>query len=206
MSEQGTTARTIQWQTLKLAGEGPLVERHFTTPGVHPYDELEWDQRDALIMGEGGTVVFKQEGVEVPAAWSQLAPNVVVSKYFYGPQGTPERETSVKQLIDRVVKTIARWGLDDGYFATAAEATLFEHELTALCVTQRMAFNSPVWFNVGTQPKPQCSACFINSVADTMDDILRLAHTEGMLFKWGSGTGTNLSNLRSSIEQLGGGG
>ncbi len=183
-----------------------LVERYFSTPGVHPYDEIAWDTRDAVIMGEGGKVVFEQAGVEVPAGWTQLATNVVVSKYFHGAQDTPERETSVRQLIDRVVKTIARWGRDGRYFSTAEEATLFEHEVTALCVQQRMAFNSPVWFNVGVQPKPQCSACFINSVQDTMDDILRLAHTEGMLFKWGSGTGTNLSVLRSSIESLAGGG
>src|SRR5690606_17330109 len=144
--------------------------------------------------------------VEVPANWSQQATNVVVSKYFHGQLGSPQRESSVRQLIGRVSNTIARWGLEQGYFASYEDGETFHAELTSVLINQRAAFNSPVWFNVGCEPKPQCSACFINSVEDNMESILTLAKTEGMLFKWGSGTGTNLSPLRSSREPLSGGG
>jgi ribonucleoside-diphosphate reductase alpha chain len=182
------------------------VERRFTRPGVHPYDELRWEKRGAVIHSEKGDVVFEQKDVEVPASWSQMATNVVVSKYFHGPMHTPQRERSVKGLIDRVAKTISGWGLRDEYFADAAAASVFEAELTHILVNQLACFNSPVWFNVGVEEKPQCSACFINSVEDTMSSILTLARTEGMLFKYGSGTGTNLSTLRSSKERLSTGG
>jgi ribonucleoside-diphosphate reductase alpha chain len=189
------------------AGSGKIrVGRRFTRPDVHPYDEVEWEQRSAVIQNEKGEVIFEQAGVEIPALWSQMATNVVVSKYFHGPLGTPERETSVKHLIDRVARTIARWGRKDHYFASDADAQAFEDELTAILLLQKASFNSPVWFNVGVEEKPQCSACFINAVEDTMDSILSLAKTEGMLFKYGSGTGTNFSSLRSSKEKLSTGG
>src|SRR5439155_21970032 len=150
--------------------------------------------------------VFEQRDVEVPRSWSQMATNVVVSKYFRGHLGTPERETSVRQIVTRVARTLAGWGRGDGYFPDDDVAATFEAELTWLLVNQHAAFNSPVWFNCGIEPTPQCSACFINSVEDTMTSILELAKTEGMLFKWGSGTGSNLSPIRSSKEQLSGGG
>ncbi|GAC1330536.1 MAG: vitamin B12-dependent ribonucleotide reductase [Candidatus Dormibacteria bacterium] len=183
-------------------GSGLKVERRFTRPGVHPFDEVEWDLRSATITNEKGEVVFEQKDVEIPRAWSQMATNVVVSKYFRGQLGTARRETSVKQLIGRVVDAITGWGLDQGYFATPEDGEAFRHELAYLCVTQRMAFNSPVWFNVGVEEKPQGSACFINSIEDTMESILGLAKTEGMLFKYGSGAGVNLSALRGSMEKL----
>jgi ribonucleoside-diphosphate reductase alpha chain len=185
---------------------GLRFERFFTREGVHPYDEIQWEPRTAAITGEDGTIYFEQRDVEVPRAWSQLATNVAVQKYFRGAVGTPERETSVRQLIDRVARTIAEWGRKDGYFATERDGATFEAELTHLLVNQKLAFNSPVWFNVGIEEHPQASACFINSVADSMESILSLAKTEGMLFKWGSGTGSNLSSLRSSKERLAGGG
>lgn len=183
-----------------------IFTRHYTKPGVHPFDEIEWEERSALITSDTGDTVFEQRGVEMPVSWSQTATNIVVSKYFYGPLNSERRETSLKQLITRVTKTIADWGRNDGYFLDAEEADAFEQELTYLCVTQKMAFNSPVWFNVGTEAHPQCSACFINSVEDSMESILGLARTEGMLFKYGSGTGTNLSPIRSSRERLASGG
>ncbi len=183
-------------------GKGITVTRRFTKAGVHPYDELSWERRDARIMNEKGKVVFEQKDVEVPATYSATAVNIIVSKYFRGELNTPQRETSVRQMVDRVAQTIANWGRKDGYFQSAADAEAFEAELTAILVTQRAAFNSPVWFNVGVTPHPQCSACFINSVQDDMRSILTLAVTEGMLFKGGSGTGTNLSTLRSSRENL----
>lgn len=186
--------------------EGLRFERRFSQANVHPYDELTWEKRTALITGDDGKVYFEQRDVEVPTFWSQLATNVVVSKYFRGAVGTPERETSVKQVITRVARTIADWGRSDGYFATAADADVFEDELTFLLINQYMAFNSPVWFNVGIEKKPQCSACFINSVDDSMESILGLARTEGLLFKYGSGTGSNVSSIRSSKERLSGGG
>jgi ribonucleoside-diphosphate reductase alpha chain len=192
---------------VRREGRGLRIERLFTRAGVHPFDEVQWERRSAVISNEKGEVVFEQHECEIPAFWSQMATNVVVSKYFRGPLGTPRRETSVKQVISRVCDTIANWGREAGYFATDADAQAFQDELTWLVLHQRMAFNSPVWFNIGVPgTRPQASACFINSVQDTMDSILRLAHTEGMLFKYGSGTGTNLSPIRSSIEQLAGGG
>jgi len=186
--------------------KGLKFTHRYSHAGVHPFDEIEWELRTAVINDEQGNVVFEQKNVEVPRSWSQMATNVVVSKYFRGQIGTPERETSVRDLITRVAKTIADWGRKDGYFFEEADAAIFEAELTALLVTQRAAFNSPVWFNVGVETHPQCSACFINSVQDTMESILTLAKTEGMLFKFGSGTGTNFSALRSSREHLHGGG
>ena len=188
-------------------GRGLTVERRFTTEGVHPFDEVQWEQRAAVISNEKGEVVFEQRDCEIPAPWSQMATNVVVSKYFRGQLGTSRRETSVKQVISRVCDTIARWGREGGYFASEADAQAFQDELTHLVLHQKMSFNSPVWFNVGVpNTKPQASACFINSVEDTMESILTLAKTEGMLFKYGSGTGTNLSPIRSSQENLAGGG
>ncbi len=183
-------------------GHGIKVHRFFTTEESHPYDELEWDQRDAVIANEKGKVVFEQKGVEVPKFYSQTATNIIVSKYFRGRLGTPERETSMRQLVDRVAKTITNWGRVGGYFQTAQDADIYEAELTSVLVNQKAAFNSPVWFNVGVNPHPQCSACFINSVQDDMRSILQLAVTEGMLFKYGSGAGSNLSSLRSSKENL----
>ena len=185
---------------------GLKFQRYFTRPGIHPFDQIEWELRTALISNEKGEKIFEQKDVEVPKFWSMTATNVVVSKYFYGKLGSPERETSVRQLIERVARTISRWGLKDGYFANQEDADTFYHELCFLLVNQHMSFNSPVWFNVGNEERPQCSACFINSVKDSMDSILTLAKTEGMLFKWGSGTGSNLSTLRSSKESLAGGG
>ncbi|HEX7180642.1 MAG TPA: vitamin B12-dependent ribonucleotide reductase [Thermoanaerobaculia bacterium] len=185
---------------------GLRFERFFTTPGVHPYDTVEWELRDAVISNEKGEKIFEQRGVEVPKFWSQTATNVVVSKYFRGQLGSSQRERSVRQLIGRVADTIATWGRDGGYFATGEDAQTFHAELIHILLYQYACFNSPVWFNVGIEEKPQCSACFINSVQDTMQSILELAKTEGMLFKYGSGTGSNLSTLRSCREPLAGGG
>ena len=185
---------------------GITFERFYTKPGVDVYDTVEWELRSAVITNERGEIVFEQRDVEMPKFWSQMATNVVVSKYFRGHIGTPERESSVRQLIGRVVRTITGWGRDGGYFATSEDGDAFRDELTHVLLYQMAAFNSPVWFNVGIEPKPQCSACFINSVQDTMDSILGLAKTEGMLFKYGSGTGSNLSAIRSSRETLAGGG
>ena len=185
---------------------GLVFERFFTDGKVSPFDKVEWEKRTALIGNEKGVTIFKQENVEVPKSWSQTATNIVASKYFHGKHSTPERETSVRQLIGRVVDTIVRWGDEGGYFADTESRDAFRDELTHLLVEQKMAFNSPVWFNVGVQPKPQCSACFINSVQDSMESIMGLTKTEGMLFKWGSGTGTNFSTLRGSRESLSGGG
>ncbi len=185
---------------------GISIERRFTREGVHPYDTVEWDTREAAITNEHGKVVFEQKNLEFPKSWSALATNVVASKYFRGTLGSPERERSVKQMIDRVADTIADWGIKDAYFATDGDARAFRDELKDILLKQRAAFNSPVWFNVGIDARPQCSACFINSVQDTMESILTLAKTEGMLFKYGSGTGSNLSTLRSKTEGLRGGG
>jgi ribonucleoside-diphosphate reductase alpha chain len=191
---------------LQHHGTGMTLQRYFTRGGVSPYDEVVWEKRHALITGEDGAVVFEQHDVDFPQFWSQMATNVVASKYFRGPLGTPQREYSVRQLIERVVYTLMVWGQRGGYFATEEDATIFADELTHLLLFQKAAFNSPVWFNCGVEERPQCSACFINSVSDTMESILTLAKTEGMLFKWGSGTGTNLSPIRSSRERLAGGG
>jgi len=186
--------------------DGMEIQPLFTQPGIHPFDELEWEKRDATIVNEKGDVIFEQKDVEMPAEWSQMATNVVVSKYFSGTINTPERETSLKHLIDRVARTITNWGKKDHIFYSEKDADTFYNELIYILVNQHASFNSPVWFNVGIEEKPQCSACFINSVKDTMSSILNLAKTEGMLFKWGSGTGTNLSPIRSSYEKLSGGG
>ena len=187
--------------------KGLRFGRFFTPPGSHAYDLVEWERRTAAITGEKGQVIFEQKDVEVPRSWSQLAINVVAQKYFRGSPGSPERETSVRQIIDRVVDTIASWGREGGYFATEEDAQNWAEELRFLLVTQQASFNSPVWFNIGIPGRSQqASACFINSVRDSMESILDLAKTEGMLFKLGSGTGTNLSVLRSSKEQLSGGG
>src|SRR5207253_4634120 len=181
--------------------------RFFTPPGSHAFDLVEWDRRTAAITGEKGQVIFEQKDVEVPRSWSQLAINVVAQKYFRGSLGSPERETSVRQIIDRVVDTLAKWGREGGYFATEEDVENWAEELRFLLVTQHASFNSPVWFNIGVPGRQQqASACFINAVQDSMESILDLVKTEGMLFKFGSGTGTNLSVLRSSKEQLSGGG
>ncbi len=215
-------------------GRGLKIPPFFSTPSVHPFDELQWEKRTAQIASENGEIIFEQKDVEVPTSWSQLATNVVVSKYFYGDQQTGQREYSVKQLVHRVSRAIADRGKKNGYFASAEDAENFYRELTWLCVNQCGAFNSPVWFNVGlwdiygiagsehnfhwdgrkqkatacenSYEYPQGSACFIQSVDDTMADIMRLATSEAMLFKHGSGTGTDLSTLRSSRERLSGGG
>ena len=228
--------KTIPANSEGTAGSGLAIKRVFSAAAVHPFDELEWERRTAEISDDGGKAIFKQENVEVPKNWSVLATKVVVSKYFYGELGTPERETSVKQLVHRVARTIADCGVKDGYFKTPEDGETFYQELAWLCVNQFGSFNSPVWFNVGlwhqygvgknsgtgnwhydaatgeakrasTQYEfPQGSACFIQSVRDTMEDIMRLAGSEAMLFKFGSGTGTDLSPLRSSRERLSGGG
>src|SRR5580704_14065225 len=219
----------------KAAKKHLRIERIFSDARVKPFDQVEWERRTAEITDDAGKVIFKQENVEVPKSWSVLATKVVVSKYFYGEQNTPERETSVRQLIHRISRTIADWGIADGYFSKA-DGEVFYEELTWLCLNQYGAFNSPVWFNVGLYHEygigkssgrgnwyynrkteqaeraptqyvfPQCSACFIQSVEDNMEDIMRLASSEAMLFKYGSGTGTDLSPLRSSKEKLSGGG
>ncbi len=206
MEREVTGHRAKAARTRKPAKRGLAVERYFTTKGVDPAEELAWETRTAGITGEGGAVIFEQKDVEVPKSWSLLATNVVASKYFRGALGTPARERSVRQLVTRVVKTITAWGLKDGYFQGEEDAQAFDAEISHLLYRQKMSFNSPVWFNVGVEDHPQCSACFINSVGDSMDSILKLAHTEGMLFKYGSGAGSNLSKIRSSKELLSGGG
>jgi ribonucleoside-diphosphate reductase alpha chain len=212
---------------------GLSFRRFFTKPGVSPYAEIEWELRTAQITDAKGNIIFEQKEVETPKDWSMTATNIVASKYLHGTLGTPERETGVRALVTRVAETIRDWGLSQGYFKTPEDGATFHDELVHILVRQYAAFNSPVWFNVGCDriepnsdaqnwhwnfqtarvefgvtgySKPQCSACFINSVKDSLDSILTLAKTEGMLFKWGSGTGTNLSSLRSSTEGLSGGG
>ena len=180
--------------------------RFFTKQGRNPYEELAWETRSAVINDERGQPVFEQHGIEVPTTWSQTATNIVASKYFRGALGSPLRERSVRQLISRVVDAIRGWAEQQAYFETPDDLQSFSDELAHLLVQQKAAFNSPVWFNVGIEKHPQASACFINSVNDTMDSILGLAKTEGMLFKFGSGTGSNLSSIRSSREPLAGGG
>jgi ribonucleoside-diphosphate reductase alpha chain len=236
MPDRDTTSMEAQgMRTSKTPSQtGITVKRLFSKEGVHPFDEIDWEVRTASIQNEKGETIFEQRNVEVPKDWSMTATNIVASKYFHGKPGTPERETSVRQLVSRVADTIAEWGIEGGYFLTETDAEAFHDELTHLLVRQRAAFNSPVWFNCGLWHKyqrtskgsgwywdeatggvkkeseayrhPQVSACFINSVQDNLDSILTLAKTEGMLFKWGSGTGTNLSPLRSSVETLSGGG
>ena len=185
---------------------GLEFERYFTRDGVDPFEEVEWELRSAVITNERGAIVFEQRDVEFPKLWSQQATNIVVSKYFRGQIGAPDRERSVKQLVGRVVDTITRWAREQGYFASEDDLLGFSDDLKHLLVYQKGSFNSPVWFNCGFEKAPQCSACFINAVQDTMESILGLAKTEGMLFKFGSGTGSNLSAIRSSKEVLAGGG
>src|SRR6266851_1214642 len=206
LNGKSPAADTAAEKTAGVAGKGLSFQRYFTDGKKSPFDAVEWEKRTALIGNEKGVTIFRQEDVEVPKSWSQTATNIVTSKYFHGKPGTAQREGSVRQLIGRVVNTIVRWGGECGYFADAESRDAFRDELTHLLVEQKMAFNSPVWFNVGVQPKPQCSACFINSVSDNMESIMGLTRTEGMLFKWGSGTGTNFSTLRGSRETLSGGG
>jgi ribonucleoside-diphosphate reductase alpha chain len=181
--------------------QGLSVERRFSTPGVHPFDQVEWEIRDAVI-GNPESPAFEQRGVEFPKTWSQNATNIVAQKYFRGQLGSPERESSVKQMIGRVAGTIAGWGREGGYFASEEDADAFEMELTAILLNQKAAFNSPVWFNVGFEETPQCSACFILSVEDTMESILDWNTKEGKIFRGGSGSGINLSNIRGSMEPL----
>jgi ribonucleoside-diphosphate reductase alpha chain len=222
--------------TTQGAASGPArltFSRRFSTAGVSPYDEVQWEKRTASITDSKGNTIFEQKDVEVPIDWSMTATNIVASKYLHGQLNTPERESGVRVLVERVAETIRDWGMKGGYFATAEDAGVFYDELAHMLVTQKVAFNSPVWFNVGCdrlEPEadgaswhwdpatgcvkleptgyknPQCSACFINAVEDSLDSILTLAKTEGMLFKWGSGTGTNLSPIRGSNELLSGGG
>ncbi len=219
--------------TAHRSAPGLQFSRYFTRPGVNPFDELTWEFRDAIIQDFKGRLVFEQKNVEVPTDWSVTATNIVASKYLHGQVGTPERESGVRDLISRVAESIRDWGKRDGYFASDEDAEIFFAELTHLLVNQKCAFNSPVWFNVGCDrlephsdaqnwhwdaelgkvafsvtgySRPQCSACFINSVQDSLDSILTLAKTEGMLFKWGSGAGSNLSAIRGSMETLSGGG
>lgn len=203
MESVASVARASEPNT---TGGGLEFARYFTKETSSPYDEIEWETRTASIANEKGEVLFLQEGVEVPKSWSQTATNIVVSKYFHGQVGTPQREKSVRQLVERVVRTMTEWGVQGGYFSSSADARTFNDELAFLLLNQYASFNSPVWFNCGIEPHPQCSACFINSVEDTMDSILHLARTEGRLFKYGSGTGTNFSPLRSSRAKLSGGG
>ena len=181
-------------------------QRNFTKAGVSPYDSVQWERRTAEIVNEKRETIFKQKDVEIPKDWSQTATNIVASKYFHGKQGTPERETSVRQLIGRVADNIAQWGADSEFFASDEDREVFRDELTFMLLHQMVAFNSPVWFNVGTMRKPQCSACFIQSLNDDMVSIMDLAKSESMLFKFGSGTGSNFSRLRGSREHLSGGG
>ncbi|HMG53604.1 MAG TPA: vitamin B12-dependent ribonucleotide reductase, partial [Kofleriaceae bacterium] len=202
----GQQVKSMSSRIIKDPRAGLTVDRYFTRHGVDPFDTVEWERRDAVISGADGKVFFEQRGVEFPKSWTQTATNVVVQKYFRGTLGTPQRESSVRSMIGRVADTIYGWGKADGYFKTEADAWAFRDELVHLLLHQKMAFNSPVWFNVGVEAHPQCSACFINSVDDSMSSILGLAKTEGMLFKYGSGTGSNLSSLRSSRENLNGGG
>ncbi|MEE2636306.1 MAG: vitamin B12-dependent ribonucleotide reductase, partial [Acidobacteriota bacterium] len=201
-------AVTPQVELTTPVGNQPGLEfpRYFSSVDTDPFDEIEWESRVALIGSDQGEVVFEQRDVEIPSFWSQQATNIVVSKYFRGQVGSPTRERSVKQLIGRVVDTITEWARSQSYFASEDDLQSFSDDLKHLLVFQKAAFNSPVWFNCGFEEAPQCSACFINSVEDTMESILTLAKTEGMLFKFGSGTGTNLSSIRSSREFLGGGG
>src|ERR1700752_104770 len=218
---------------MKKKSPGLSFRRLFTKPGVSPYDEVEWDLRLAQITDAHGNVIFEKKDLEVPKDWSMTATNIVASKYLHGTLNTPEREPGARQLVSRVAETIRDWGQAQGYFRTPEDAATFHDELVHILIRQYAAFNSPVWFNVGcdriepnsdTQnwhwnqqlgrvefgvtgySKPQCSACFINSVKDSLDSILTLAKTEGMLFKWGSGTGTNLSPLRPQTEGMSGGG
>ena len=202
-----TSTNSTKQQKVNIDADAGLTwTQQFCPTDVNVWDTVTWEKRNASIGDASGNMVFEQNDIDVPTTWSMTATNVVVSKYFRGHIGSEERETSIKQLIGRVADTVTTWGLEDGYFDSNESAEAFRADLTWLCLHQHMAFNSPVWFNVGVEARPQCSACFINSVEDSMESILGLAKTEGMLFKWGSGTGTNLSPIRSSKEQLKGGG
>ncbi|HEY0391204.1 MAG TPA: vitamin B12-dependent ribonucleotide reductase [Solirubrobacterales bacterium] len=181
--------------------KGLAIERRFSSPGTHPFDQIEWETRDAVI-GDPESPAFEQRGVEFPKSWSQNATNIVAQKYFRGQIGSEERESSVKQMVGRVAGTISNWGREGGYFASAEDAEAFEAELTSILLNQKAAFNSPVWFNVGFEETPQCSACFILSVEDTMESILDWNTKEGRIFRGGSGSGINLSNIRGSMEPL----
>jgi ribonucleoside-diphosphate reductase alpha chain len=185
---------------------GLCFRRLFSTAGTDPMDTVEWALRSAAIHNAAGDAIFEQQDIETPSFWSDMALNVVASRYFRGSPGTPERETSIRALVLRVVDTIGQWGVDQGYFASPEDTSVFRDELLHLVIHQKASFNSPVWFNVGIEEKPQCSACFILSVEDTMESILDWYREEGMIFKGGSGAGVNVSNLRSSRESLGGGG
>src|SRR6186713_3565145 len=207
-AQHTTTVTEAGGRTFPAGRSVPGLEfsRSFAKDGVDPFDEIEWEVRAALIGNERGELVFEQRDVEIPKFWSQQATNIVVSKYFRGQIGSPERERSVKQLVGRVVDTITMWARRQSYFRSEEDLQAFSADLKHLLVYQKGSFNSPVWFNCGFEKAPQCSACFINSVQDTMDSILGLAKTEGMLFKFGSGTGSNLSPIRSAREFLAGGG
>ena len=184
-------------------GKGLTINRIYTVPGVHPYDQVTWEYRDVVQTNwQTGETIFEQRGAEFPEFWSINASTIVTTKYFRGAVGTPEREYSLRQLINRVVLTYTQAGRDNGYFATEEDATIFEHELTYMLLNQIFSFNSPVWFNVGTKSPQQVSACFILSVDDSMDSILNWYREEGMIFKGGSGAGLNLSRIRSSKELL----
>src|SRR3954466_7730095 len=198
--EPEALVNSVAKEDASLAGR-----RYFTIPGRDPFDEIEWETRDAFIPGKDKPA-FDQKGVEFPKFWSQTATNIVAQKYFRGRMSSPDRERSVKQMIGRVVATVGSWGRDGGYFASDEEADTFEAELKALLVNQYVAFNSPVWFNVGFEERPQCSACFILSIDDSMEYILDWIRREGIIFRGGSGSGVNLSGLRSSKEQLSKGG
>ncbi|HWX24077.1 MAG TPA: vitamin B12-dependent ribonucleotide reductase, partial [Vicinamibacteria bacterium] len=200
---QSTPPPTIFEQT--TPGAALSIERFFTSPGLHPFESVEWELRDARI-GHGDRIAFEQEGVEFPKSWSQNATNIVSQKYFRGQIGNPAREHSVKQMISRVAGTISGWGAARGYFAAEEDRAAFEAELTHILLHQMAAFNSPVWFNVGFEESPQCSACFILSVEDTMESILDWNTKEGTIFLGGSGSGINLSNIRGSMEPLSKGG
>ena len=233
MNEAQVQTSNAAFQTSGRVRQGLSFARRFSREGVSPYEEVQWERRTASITDTKGNTIFEQKDVEVPADWSMTATNIVASKYLHGQMDTPERESGVRQLVGRVAETVRDWGTAGGYFATPADAAIFHDELAHMLLTQKAAFNSPVWFNVGCdrlEPEadgqnwhwdpvtggvqysatgyknPQCSACFINAVDDSLDSILTLAKTEGMLFKWGSGTGTNLSSLRGSMELLSGGG
>src|SRR4051812_32821422 len=232
LADAGAKIGELKLQTSsKPTHAGIEFPKHFTArleAGKTPYDDVQWETRTATIGNDKGSVIFEQRDIEVPCDWSQTATNIVASKYFHGKLGSPERERSVAELVHRVVDTIAEWGRRDGYFAGAEDVENFRNELAHLMLHQKAAFNSPVWFNVGvkesrgygwfyekaedrikkltSEAKPQCSACFIVSVKDSLESILDLAKTEGMLFKWGSGTGSNLSALREEDAILSGGG
>ncbi|NUP49379.1 MAG: vitamin B12-dependent ribonucleotide reductase, partial [Catenulispora sp.] len=204
---QVVPAQPATAQVPAKGGKGLKIERIHTTPGVHPYDEVTWERRDVVMTNwRDGSINFEQKGVEFPSFWSVNATNIVTTKYFRGAVGTPVREWSLKQLIDRIVKTYRKGGEDHGYFATATDAEVFEHELAYALLHQMFSFNSPVWFNVGTKSPQQVSACFILAVDDSMDSILNWYREEGLIFKGGSGAGLNLSRIRSSKELLSSGG